>query len=102
MQDPLFFLFPFLDSKFLWLFPKRKLLHQKLDTFLDMLETIITHKRQDLKQGNVHNDSLEENERDLLTLMIESEMRGEGAMKAEELKVYKDLGWCFYFELINT
>jgi cytochrome P450 len=87
MQDPLFFMFPVFDNELLWLFPKRKRLHQKLDKFLDMLETVITCKKRDLKQGNVHNDALEEHERDLLTLMIESEMRGGDAMSNEELKV---------------
>ncbi|KAI9257806.1 cytochrome P450 [Helicostylum pulchrum] len=62
--DYKYFIFPSLDQKLLWLFLKRRELHRKLDAFMD----------------------LEENERDLLTLMLESEEKGEGALSNEELK----------------
>jgi cytochrome P450 len=87
LRDRKFFSFPILDQKFLWLLPKRRQLHKKMDYFLDMLDDVIKVKRDLLKKGHVHNDDLEENERDLLTLMIESENRDEGNLSDAELKV---------------
>jgi cytochrome P450 len=58
-----------------------------------MLDEVITSKREQLKRGDVKNDTLEENERDLLTLMIESELRGEGILSDEELKA----NLCLFF-----
>lgn len=85
--NPFFFLFPKLDSKYIWLFPKRALIHKELDRFFDMLDDIIVIKREMLNNSNYQNQSLNENEKDLLTLMIESEKRGEGIMSNEELRV---------------
>ncbi|KAI8054831.1 cytochrome P450 [Thamnidium elegans] len=79
-RDFTYFMFPRLDQELLWLFPKRKVLHQKLDTLMDMLDEVIQNKRELLKQGQVRNDDLEENERDLLTLMLESEELDEGSL----------------------
>lgn len=85
MRDPIFFLFPFLDTKLLWLFPKRKALHKQMDEFLGMLDDIIKNKRETLKKG-IQNKALDENERDLLSLMIETEEDGV-SMNDAELKV---------------
>lgn len=87
IRDRKFFLFPSLEKYFLWLFPDRQRLHKRLDKFLDKLDEVIKNKRKLLNQGNVHNSNLQENEKDLLTLMIESEFRGEGALSNEEIKV---------------
>ncbi|KAF7728619.1 cytochrome P450-dit2 [Apophysomyces ossiformis] len=84
--DPLFNFFPKLDQSFLWLFPERQRLHRELTHFLAMLDNLILHKREALKNQKP-NPNLEENEKDLLTLMIESELNGEGAMSNEELMV---------------
>ncbi|KAG2229948.1 hypothetical protein INT48_003493 [Thamnidium elegans] len=85
-RDFTYFMFPRLDQELLWLFPKRKVLHQKLDTLMDMLDEVIQNKRELLKQGQVRNDDLEENERDLLTLMLESEELDEGSLSDKQLK----------------
>lgn len=85
--SPFFFLFPKLDSTYVWLFPKRALVHKELDRFLGMLDNVIQSKREMIKDENYQNDSLNENEKDLLTLLIESENRGEGIMSNEELRV---------------
>jgi cytochrome P450 len=86
MRDPKFFLFPKMDTKFLWMFPKRQELHREMDEFLEMLDGVIQNKKNALKEG-AHNDSLEENEKDLLSLMIESGEKGEGILSDVELKV---------------
>lgn len=84
LQDPFFFIMPLFDQHFLWMLPKRQVVHQKLDRFFNKLEQIIIEKRQLVKTKA---SSLEENEKDLLTLMIEGEERGEGSLTNAELRV---------------
>lgn len=86
LQHPLHFFFPSLDQSFIWLFPSRQRIHKELTRFLDMLSEVIKKKRKDIA-NNVHNDSLPENEKDVLTLLIEAEQRGEGGLTDEELRV---------------
>lgn len=73
------------------MFPKRQAIHRQLDKFLATIDHIIELKRQKIQDGDLTNDVLDESERDLLTLMIESESRGEGGMSDEELKVHQRL-----------
>ncbi|KAI9345054.1 cytochrome P450 [Pilaira anomala] len=84
IRDPLFFLFPSLDTTFLWIFPERKRVHREWDKFSNMLSTIIQHKKEMIKNG-IKNDALEDNERDLLSLMIESGNEDNSALSDEEL-----------------
>nr|BDB32877.1 cytochrome P450 monooxygenase [Thamnidium elegans] len=93
LSDHKFYIFPVLDQSLLWLFPKRKLLHQYLDEFLSVMDEIILHKRELIKNSKNENNDLEENEKDFLTLMIESELRDEGVMSNEELKA----NLCLFF-----
>lgn len=86
LSDPMYFLFPSLDTTFLWLFPGRQKIHKEMDIFTDMLNDIIQHKKEMIKKG-VQNDALEENEKDLLTLMIESGKENNGILSDEELMV---------------
>ncbi|KAI8079521.1 cytochrome P450 [Gilbertella persicaria] len=51
-----------------------------------MLNAMIVHKREQIENGDLQNKDLEENEKDLLTLMIESEKRGEGILSNQELQ----------------
>lgn len=85
--DPFFFIFPKFDSDYLWMFPKRVAIFKELDRFFGMLDNIIESKREMIKDEDYQNDSLNENEKDLLTLLIESESRGEGVMSNKELRV---------------
>ncbi|CAO3635458.1 unnamed protein product [Cunninghamella blakesleeana] len=79
-DDPLFFLFPFLETNFLYLFPHRKQLKELVKKFYSMLGQVIEHKRQILKtQNGISN--IEESEKDLLTLMLENELSGESSGK---------------------
>ncbi|KAI7905066.1 cytochrome P450 [Cokeromyces recurvatus] len=87
MQDPLYLLFPKLETdKIVWLIPKRWALHRKMDDFLKMLDEIIIAKRNSLKENKVYNTDLEENEKDLLTLMLEDESNTQGTYTNKELK----------------
>lgn len=83
MQNPLFFLMPILDTKLRWISPTRVAEHQALDKFGGMLEDVILQKRKAISNAK----DIEENEKDLLTLMIEAEAQGEGIMSNRELKV---------------
>lgn len=113
MFNPLFAMMPWLERNFLWLFPQRKRIHQDLTDFLDMLDKvsysyhneeahnhiesrcthmrydnvdqIIENKRLAIAEGKI-NPSIKDNEKDLLTLMIESEEET-GVLSNEELKV---------------
>ncbi|KAL9541602.1 hypothetical protein MBANPS3_009026 [Mucor bainieri] len=85
MQEALYFLFPSLDQSLLWLSPKRQAVHRELERFVDMLSEVITKKRQDIASG-VQNEHLPDNEKDVLTLLIENEDKGEGALSDEELR----------------
>ncbi|KAI9476252.1 MAG: cytochrome P450 [Benjaminiella poitrasii] len=87
LQNPTYFFFPALDQPWLrWMFPKRRAMHQDMDRFLAMLDDIIVHKREKIERGETTNGVLEESEKDLLTLMIEAEQKGEGSLSNEELK----------------
>ncbi|KAL9547449.1 hypothetical protein MBANPS3_006166 [Mucor bainieri] len=86
MQNALFFIFPILDEKFQWLSPKRQQVHRDLTQFIGMIDEVIQTRRDEIGRGDWKNNHLEENEKDILSLMIESENRGEGIMSNEELK----------------
>jgi len=60
--------------------------HRELERFVAMLSQVIKKKRQDIASG-VQNKHLKENEKDVLTLLIENEDKGEGALSDEELRV---------------
>lgn len=91
MRKPLFAVFPILEQRFLWAFPERQKRHQDLRKFMNMLDEVIAHKRKILKEEyDASSASKPENEKDLLTLMIESENKGEGALSNEELKVMEE------------
>ncbi|ORY96311.1 cytochrome P450 [Syncephalastrum racemosum] len=84
MKDFKYLLFPFFDRNFLWLNRSRRAIHEDLTRFLTLIDGVIENKRRVLEEQEA-NDT-KESERDLLTLMIESEKAGEGALTNEELK----------------
>ncbi|ORX55715.1 cytochrome P-450 cyp509A1 [Hesseltinella vesiculosa] len=83
IRTPLHVMLPVLDQKYRWLFPGRNAEYEVMRSFRNMLEQVIDHKRKLLDENKEH--SVDENDRDLLTLMIEGEMRGEGSLTKEEL-----------------
>jgi cytochrome P450 len=86
--NPLFFVFPVLEMKFLWLFPKRQEQHRLLRKFHGMLDQVIENKRHTLllQQQQGSEDLTDNADKDLLTLMLEGELSGEGILTDEELK----------------
>jgi cholesterol 24(S)-hydroxylase len=94
MLDPLYFMFPVLEAHFLWMLPKRRQAHKELAKFKAMLRNMIDEKRKKVESGQAQNENLEENEKDLLFLMLESEMQGEGKMTNDELEVRRENAEC--------
>ncbi|KAI9304539.1 cytochrome P-450 cyp509A1 [Cunninghamella echinulata] len=82
--DPLFAIFPAFDQKYRWLFPKRVEQFKTLYKFRDLLTKAIEEKRELFKQKKFDN-TIRDSEKDLLTLMLESEYNGEGALTNEEI-----------------
>lgn len=88
LVSPIFFLLPIFDTKFRWMFPERQKIHDEMDRFTGMLDKVIQHKKEMIKNG-IKNDALEENEKDLLTLFIESGEENHGVLSDKELMVSK-------------
>lgn len=85
MANPFFMIFPSFDTKWVHWFKKRQQVHDNMTKFKENLDNIITEKRA-LVAKNLSNGL--ESEKDLLTLMIESEMcLGGETMSDEELRV---------------
>jgi cytochrome P450 len=74
-----------LDERFLWLFPERQRLHRELERFNKMIESIIVEKREKIKDGFY--DVSEDHEKDLLTLMLETESSEGYSMTNEDIQV---------------
>lgn len=66
---PIYFFFPILEKRFLWALPKRQQLHRKMDEMNKLFYDVIENKRKTL--ANLK-DSVEDTEKDLLTLMLEA------------------------------
>ncbi|KAI8075069.1 cytochrome P-450 cyp509A1 [Gongronella butleri] len=83
--DPFFLIFSTFDTTLLNLFPSRRRLHRTMDEFLGMLDSIIVERRALLAERGI-DTSIRDEDKDLLTLMIESEQsEGEG-LSNEELR----------------
>lgn len=91
---------PIFDTTFRWLFPKRQAVHRELDRFHKMLDNVIAQKRQEIANGADQKDTYDENEKDLLSLLIQAEAKGEGVMSDQELKVSNILQYV-YFGALN-
>ncbi|KAI9265011.1 cytochrome P450 [Phascolomyces articulosus] len=83
--DPLFMLFPSLETRWLSFFPKRQQAHQELGIFLDKMQEIIRRKRGILAQDHTIAEK-KTSEKDLLTLMLEASEEGNGKLTDEELQ----------------
>lgn len=59
------------------MFSQRMQIHKELDIFLEMINGFIQEKKNMIKNG-VPNKELEDNERNLLDLMMESDEAGNG------------------------
>jgi cytochrome P450 len=69
IRNPFFFFFPVLEKRFLWALPKRREIHRTMDKMNKLFYSIIENKRQTLASQK---GSVEDAEKDLLTLMLEA------------------------------
>lgn len=76
-------LLPKLEQDYLWLFPKRKREFKTLDKWRGALLQVVENKRKEMKEHT--NQEIEESEKDILTLMLENELCGEGVLTNEEI-----------------
>ncbi|CDS03773.1 hypothetical protein LRAMOSA01174 [Lichtheimia ramosa] len=77
--------FPSLDTWLLPFNPSRKRQHAEADKFLGMIDQIILEKRKTLQNKSLTTEGQDE-EKDLLTMMIEAENSGEGVLTNQELR----------------
>jgi cytochrome P450 len=86
LMKPLFLILPRLDTKYLGWFKKRQETHKMLSEFINTIDDIINEKRELVREKK--NDDQNDAEKDLLTLMLESETAEEGkGLSNEELRV---------------
>ncbi|KAI8143289.1 cytochrome P450 [Fennellomyces sp. T-0311] len=83
IQNPVFLLFPLLDTKFRFLFPGRQSKHERLTKFLSMISGVIQSKREVLKESKKLR--IKDTEKDLLTLLLEAGKEGGRSLTDEEL-----------------
>ncbi|KAG2175879.1 hypothetical protein INT44_000357 [Umbelopsis vinacea] len=69
IADFKYLVFPALDTTYLGLFPERQKKHESLNRLNSLFNQIIEHKKLELAKGA---SNVEDNEKDLLTLMIEA------------------------------
>ncbi|RCH83429.1 cytochrome P450-dit2 [Rhizopus stolonifer] len=84
-----FVLFQIFDDQLKWLFPSRVEAHQRLDHLLKRIDEMIALKRVTVteKIGSLdYYSTTSDAEKDLLTLMMEAEIAGEGKLSDEELR----------------
>lgn len=85
MFQTLYMLFPFLERHFLWLLPNRRRQHQDLTELLGLMQSMVEKKKADFAEGAKSN--VKDNEKDLLTLMIEQSEDEGGILSNDELMV---------------
>lgn len=84
--NPFFFFFPIFDTKLRWMFPSRVKVHQDLKVFLSKITEVIVEKRASFTNSGIM-DSVNDNEKDLCTLMIEAEESEGGKLTNEQMMV---------------
>lgn len=91
MNQRFFYFLPFMDqNNWLLLFPKRRQAHQQLAKFLGMLSNMIVTRRQSIGGGNseINGIEIDKKETDLLSLMIESEVKDDkDSLTNDEIRV---------------
>ncbi|KAI8146538.1 cytochrome P450 [Fennellomyces sp. T-0311] len=78
-QKPLYFMFPSIERNFKNWIPERRKVHEELTLFLSKINAIAEQKRLELTDA-------QDGEKDLLTLMIQAEIEGQGRLSDEELQ----------------
>lgn len=89
MTKLFFVLFQIFDDQLKWMFPARVNAHKNLDNLLQRIDEMVTMKRNTItdKIDTPEYKALPDSEKDLLTLMLEAELQGEGKLSDLELRV---------------
>ncbi|KAJ2955884.1 hypothetical protein NQZ79_g8173 [Umbelopsis isabellina] len=89
IMDFRFLLFPSLDTTFVGLFPERQKKHNNLKKLNELFATVISHKKRVLSTDQ---SAGEENEKDLLTLMIEAgKNEGDGVEPLTDVELRNEI-----------
>ncbi|KAI8146533.1 cytochrome P450 [Fennellomyces sp. T-0311] len=83
-QTPFYFVLPFVERNFKFLFPQLRKAHQEMTVYADMINGMVRQKREAMARGE--RSSVPDHEKDLLTLMIESSMKGQDCLSDEEFQ----------------
>ena len=78
--------YPRIDRIYRWISPAREERYQATFRLVELIDNLIEKRREELEKNPDLND-LSLKEKDLLTLMLEAQMRGEGSWSHTELRV---------------
>jgi cytochrome P450 len=89
VTKPFFLLFQIFDDQLKWMFSSRVEAHRNLDALLEKIDGMVADKRVSIteKINTLEYKALPDSEKDLLTLMIEAELQGEGKLSDLEIRV---------------
>jgi cytochrome P450 len=85
--DLFFILFQIFDDELKWMFPHRVSAHKDLDRLLANIDNVITEKKAEMAINGPSSSKVPAAEKDILTLMLEAELQGEGKLSDLELRV---------------
>jgi cytochrome P450 len=89
MSSIFYALFDVFDYELLILSPSRRRSHKALDQLLEKIDVMVDERREEITK-NIQTPSYQaipDSQKDILTLMIEAELQGEGRLTNEELRV---------------
>jgi cytochrome P450 len=89
--NPWLNIFAKIDFLVQYISPERRRIMRATTKFNGMLDDLTNKKREEIRKNA--NANIPESEKDLLTLMIEADMRDNGATSNEELRVSYLLSW---------
>ncbi|CAO3594952.1 unnamed protein product [Absidia cylindrospora] len=84
LRSPFTFLFPSMDWLLKYIIPGRKEMDESVDKLNALLMNMAQERRLQVRASI--DDNVPESEKDLLTLMLEAEIRGEGTASDEQLR----------------
>ena len=84
--DLFFILFQIFDDELKWMFPHRVSAHKDLDRLLANIDNVITEKKAEMAINGPNSSKVPAAEKDILTLMLEAELQGEGKLSDLELR----------------
>lgn len=84
--NPWINIFAKVDFLMHYISPERRRINKATIKFTQMLDELADKKRKEILAGS--NSDIPENEKDLLTLMIEADIRDKGTISNQELRVW--------------